>query len=858
MTIHQHHAGHEVRWPIRIGVIPEQAAHYQHRSISDQLDEALHGFGTVVLRQVLSGTGGVGKTQLAAHYARTLRDLTDPDERVDLLVWANASTRDQITFAYAQAAQQLFTTVPDDPEHAAQRFLTWLQSSHQRSERRWLVVWDDLADPATVQDLWPPHDQPRGRVLITTRRRDHSLTKQGHRLIDVDIYTPEEARAFLTDALNQAGIAHTPADLESLARDLGRLPLALGQAVTYMAELGMGCDAYLQVFHDRMHTLARVFPDWDTPTPLAATWELSLQQADTFQPQGLARPLLGLIALLDGTGIPQQVLTAPAVLEHLATHQPPGTRTENPSISSVSAPRTPRWGAGLKRMLSLGRTPSRHPSATPALSEDQARGALANLHRLNLITRTARPRKQEHTEPDSTLVGAHQLIQRATREHTTTRPTGDNVKALADALLQVWPEIERDTSLTQQLRSNTTVLGGHHAVQGRSSQDWLWEPDGHAVLFRAGRSLGKAGRVSEAEAYWQRMVETAHRCLGPDHSHTLITRNNLAHWRGETGDTESAAHAFEQLLTDRLRILGPDHPHTLITRHNLASWRGETGDTEGATAAYQELLTDQLRILGPDHPHTLTTRGNLAHWRSHAGDTESATHAFEQLLTDQLRILGPDHPHTLTTRGNLAHWRGETGDTEGATAAYQELLTDRLRVLGPDHPDTLVTRGNLAHWRGRTGDAKGATHAFEQLLTDRLRVLGPDHPDTLATRNNLASWRGHAGDAKGATAAYQELLTDRLRVLGPDHPDTLATRHNLAHWRGRTGDAKGAATALEQLLTDQLRILGPDHPHTLTTRHNLAHWRGHTGDAKGAATALEQLLTDQLRILGPDHPHTLT
>uniref|UniRef100_UPI000382B730 tetratricopeptide repeat protein n=1 Tax=Nocardiopsis alba TaxID=53437 RepID=UPI000382B730 len=697
-------------------MIPEQAAHYQHRSISDQLDEALRGFGTVVLRQVLSGTGGVGKTQLAAHYARTLRDLTDPDERVDLLVWANASTRDQITFAYAQAAQQLFTTVPDDPEHAAQRFLTWLQSSHQHSKRRWLVVWDDLADLAAVQDLWPPHDQPRGRVLVTTRRRDHSLTKQGHRLIDVDVYTPEEARAFLTDALDQAGIAHTPADLESLARDLGRLPLALGQAVTYMAELGMGCDAYLQVFHDRMRTLARVFPDWDTPTPLAATWELSLQQADTFQPQGLARHMMGLIALLDGTGIPQQVLTAPAVLEHLATHQPPGTRTENPSISPATVPRTPRWGAGLKRMLGLGRTTSRHTSATlatPALSEDQALRALANLHRLNLITRNVRLREQEHTEPGGTLVGAHQLIQRATREHTTTRPTGDSVKALADALLQVWPEVERDTSLAQQLRSNTTVLGGHHAVQGRSSQEWLWEPEGHAVLFRAGRSLGEVGRVSEAESYWQRMVETAHRHLGPDHLDTLTTRGNLAHWRGHAGDTKGATHAFEQLLTDQLRILGPDHPDTLTVRNNLASWRGETGDAESAATAFEQLLTDCLRILGPDHLDTLTTRGNLASWRGRAGDPEGAATALEQLLTDQLRILGPDHPDTLTVRNNLAYWRGETGDAESATAAYQELLTDQLRILGPDHPDTLATRNNLAYWRGETGDAEGATHAFE-------------------------------------------------------------------------------------------------------------------------------------------------
>lgn len=76
-----------------------------------------------------------------------------------------------------------------------------------------------------------------------------------------------------------------------------------------MAELGMGCDDYLHGFHDQMNTLDQVFPDWDSPVPMAATWDLSLTQADTFTPHGVARPMMGLISLLDGAGVPEQVLT---------------------------------------------------------------------------------------------------------------------------------------------------------------------------------------------------------------------------------------------------------------------------------------------------------------------------------------------------------------------------------------------------------------------------------------------------------------------------------------------------------------------------------------------------------------------
>ncbi|QUX26976.1 tetratricopeptide repeat protein [Nocardiopsis akebiae] len=736
---------HEVAWPVRVGVIPEPAPHYRHRAAAGHLDTALNRLGTAVPHQVLSGTGGVGKTQMAAQYARALAHTTDPDSRVDVLVWANATSREQITYAYAQAARHLYATVPDDSEDAAELFLVWLHDPGEHQNRRWLVVWDDLTDPAYTRDLWPPHDQPHGRTLVTTRRRDHSLTTQGRHLLKVDVYTPDEARTFLTHALDEAGTAHTTAEADALARDLGYLPLALGQAVTYVAELGMGCEDYLQAFHDRMNTLDQVFPDWDSPVPLAATWDLSLSQADTFTPQGVARPMMGLIALLDGAGVPEQVLTAPPVLRYLADH-----RTE--TTGGVTAP--------------------------PVLTSHQARAALAALARLNLTSRTT-----QQNAPGPVLVGAHQLVQRATREHAATRPTRTSVHTMADALVHVWPEIERDTVLAQLLRANTAVLRSHSATRGQAGEDWLWDPARHPVLYRAATSLGEAGHAGEALAQWGHMAEAAEKHLGADHLDTLTTRGNLAHWRGKTGDAIGAATAYEHLLTDHLRILGPDHPHTLTTRNNLATWRGEAGDATGAATLYEHLLTDHLRILGPDHPHTLTTRNNLAGWRGEAGDATGAATAYEHLLTDHLRILGPDHPHTLRTRANLATWRGKTGDAAGAATLYEHVFTEMLRALGPDHPHTLTARNNLAGWRGEAGDATGAATAYEHLLTDHLRILGPDHPRTLRTRANLAHWTYASGATDQAIELLTALVNDRTRVLGPEHPETQAGKQVLQNWR---------------------------------------------------------------------------
>jgi hypothetical protein len=59
------------------------------------------------------------------------------------------------------------------------------------------------------------------------------------------------------------------------------------------------------------------------------------------------------------------------------------------------------------------------------------------------------------------------------------------------------------------------------------------------------------------------------------------------------------------------RAVGPDHAITLATRDDVAHWRGETGRTVGASRDYARLVADMTRVFGPDHPDTRTARNNV-------------------------------------------------------------------------------------------------------------------------------------------------------------------------------------------------------------------------------------------------------
>ncbi|MFD8920815.1 tetratricopeptide repeat protein [Streptomyces sp. NPDC059569] len=855
--------------PLRIGLVPATADLLVERTHREALARALDGpwdsdvgnaVGAAVMGRVITGTGGVGKTCLAADYCRRAAD--GADGGVDVLMWVTANTTPAVTGAYARAAREL-ELVPssENTESAAEQFLNWLRVT----DRSWLIVLDDVHSPGALEGLWAPRRTAgRGRVIVTTRSRERDLvTASGHPLLSVGVFTPEESLTHLRNTLQRAVPAGADADLAGLADDLGHLPLALSRAAAYL-DYNASCSIarYRRLLADRRLTLERLIPavrGSATTSSLAALWDISVDQADQHTGM-LARPMLELAAVLDGaTGIPTPLFTSDAARDWLTERG----RADRP------------------------------------VDEFDAEHTLATLDRLHLI---------DHAPgegcDDAWLVRVHQLIQRAVREQeppgsspdVRTQRRNAVLPAAAHALLDIWPDTAHDQDYAQRLRASARSLATHDQ-DGESHP--LWQDDtAYTLLFRLGTSAGESGDVSWARAHFDALRYLAHQHLGADHRHTLFARSELSSWQSRAGDHAGAVQTLEGLEADHIRLFGYEAPETLVIRHNLAVERGETGDTHGtiaalteilavrrrngadrgamlaalhnlaywkgvagdaagATAAYSELIPVMEEEFGADTEGTLTARHNLARWQGESGNTAEAVSLLEALLSDQTRALGPRHLRTLSTRQSLARWQGAAGETDKATAGYQALILDMGEVLGPDHPELLASRHNLAYLQARI-DPAAAAEDLAAVIADRTRALGPHHPDTFSSRQNHALCLGWAGKPQKAVQALEDVLRDQRHHLAPEDSGTLSTRHSLAVMRGFAGAPQAAIAALQELLPDQKRILGPSHPHVLATFETLGHWQGATGDAQAASDTYQALLTHIERHLGPDHLATLS
>ena len=799
----------EAEWPVVVGRVPTVADQYQpRRELRRVLDAAAPGI-TLVLAQERSGPGGVGKTQLAAAYARDQLGAG----AVDLLVWVTATSRDAILTAYITALGKVqpHRTSSGDTELDAGEWLAWLADTG----KRWLVVLDDVADPQDLRGLWP--SGPAGRVLITTRRRDHVFTEHGRQRIQVGLFTEAESLNYLTgklepDQLDQA---------TELAAELGHIPLALAQAASVIADNQSSCAAYRRRLADQSNRLESLFPPEaladDYTRTVATTWLASVEAADRLSPRGLASRLLRLAALLDPNGIPADLFTTPAVLQYL----PSSNQDEHGPGSSTSSSQSESGQGG---------------DTADALRAEDVKTGLQNLRRVSLADIDAAP------DADLTggLVRVHDLVQWASRDTTGPNLLATNARVCAAALLQLWPRQDYQPALalrTASLRSNTANL---YRQAGKD----LWQPAAHPVLFRPGHSLQDGGSHTLAVDYWNWLHSQATVRLQPRHPHLLAMRNNLAAACQAAGRFAEAILLLEQTLTECITELGERHPDTLTSRNNLAIAYRDAGRLTEAIPLLEQTLTECITGLGERHPDTLNSRNNLAAAYLDVGRLTEAIPLLEQTLTDRIAAFGERHPKTLMSRNNLATAYRDAGRLTEAIPLLEQTVTDRSAELGERHPDTLTSRNNLATTYLDAGRLTEAIPLLEQTLTDSVTELGGRHPNTLMSRNNLATAYLDAGRLTEAIPLLEQTLTDFTAGLGGRHPATLMGRNNLAAAYHAVGRLTEAIPLLEQTLTDYTAELGESHPNTLTSRNNLATAYRDAGRLTEALSLLEPTLTD--------------
>jgi tetratricopeptide (TPR) repeat protein len=263
-----------------------------------ELDRLLwQGRGAVALRNsadatvALRGLGGVGKTVSAKEYAWRNR------ERYHGIWWIRAEKPETLIDDLVELGKRFIPGLDKmEPKQAAQTTID--QLAQAQTEKPWLLIYDNVSDPASIRLLIPASN---AHVIVTTRWADWNGEADE---LPVDVFNRETAITFLVQDGGDREAAGRLADA------LDRLPLALSHARAYCRARGMPFDRYIA---NLPKLIAEAPRNVQYPASVFATFSLAIDQAKAACPE--AETLMELLSFWAPDQIPLWLVPKDALSE---------------------------------------------------------------------------------------------------------------------------------------------------------------------------------------------------------------------------------------------------------------------------------------------------------------------------------------------------------------------------------------------------------------------------------------------------------------------------------------------------------------------------------------------------------------
>lgn len=759
-----------------------------------------------VMLAAITGTGGVGKTALAVHWAHRVRDrFPDGELFVDLRGHsAQAPVRPvealaRFLLALGVAAER----IPGTPEAAADLYRTL------SARRRMLVVLDNAVDPEQVRPLLP--GGPGCVVLVTSRDRLAGLAvRDGARRIGVDVLAPEESRLLLRRTLGESRVDADPQAAADLAHACGHLPLALRISA---ANLGHTPWRTLRDQADELREgdrLTTLSVTGDQTTAVRTAFSLSYHALDA-----PVRRMFRLLALLPGpeTGLQAAAVVTGTTIEdaarlverltaaHLLREHRPGRYRFHDLVALYAAER-----------LRLEETDTSRRSASDALHA----WLLATVDRCALLLY---PGMKQRLPGDEDAARSEASLPEITDAAAAMRWLDAELLNLAAAVHQAAAEGHPTAWLLANalrgyawIRKHTvdwTALGQAALAAARAAGEPFAEAAMHHVLGHAHVQQGRAGT---AVTHFEQLLALAEAVGWPEGA--AVAHTNLSMVARLSGRLRRSAEHLERAMDlDQQGGLSDGHPVVLGNLAHVLRDLGRLSESLGCLVRAERLPA----VLDNQH-NQIRRLADLGRTRHLLGDTADAARNLQAALT-MAREYGDLGGEAYVLR-LTASARRDAGDLDralelarAATALSDQDVDVYFRAAAR------LTLGSVLLDLGRHGEASEAWREALKLARER-----GAHDLEARSLIGLASVRRPLDREQVATALgiarrteYVLVEGEALTVLargGLEHGEPAVAadyaRQALAMHR-HSGHRKGQAQALD-LLGRAVDAMGEEDP----------------------------------------------
>jgi hypothetical protein len=684
-------------------------------------------------RVVISAPAGVGKTAVAAEYARRFSRAYEQIFHVNmtsLAGWLVDCLELAEHLALAISAEEAY------PAGFNQALQDWLvQHPHA------LLIIDDVGRVAFSPEALPP----AAHVLFLTRQPidDSSIAHLALPALDAEdgaLLLLRQSGRWSSDITLEQVDAETSAAALTLADELAGLPLALHLASANMRVSGRSVQEFLDLYRQYAARLGQFKLSKDRATDALAI-TCSLPARRLHRTHQVAAELLWLCSVLAPLPIPRALFLQGAgeltpALQALA-HNPALLDEALDQLSALGLLVSDEKGQSLRLQLTVQET----------LCQAQAEEARNSLivHALRAFARVL-PILEQAT-PAARLRSAVQILHLARLSSDWIIPYEAVAQIFERAASLFWEYgliQDAELLLRKTLLIQERVLGTGHEMVG-------------VTMRNLGLLSAQLKNYAEAEKLLQSAMLARSRALGATHPDVLLCLLDLANIYAEQDKDMEVRACYQEVLKIGEPALDQAHPLLITAAHKLAVLSSGEGNFAEAEDYYRRALSAYEASLGMADSQTQECLEQLADVlleQEKYGEAEELLRSLLRACEDTSGMEDPRAQRCLELVALLCSQQERYGEAE---ALLQRLLTVKERVLGIEHPETRLLLQKIAEHAIAQGEPARAEQIYLRLCA--FCETAPDHARTEARQylEHLTFLYLQQGKAAEAESAMQRL-----------------------------------------------------------------------------------------------------
>lgn len=301
-----------------------------------------------------------------------------------------------------------------------------------------------------------------------------------------------------------------------------------------------------------------------------------------------------------------------------------------------------------------------------------------------------------------------------------------------------------------------------------------------ALYDNLGYILAEKGDWQRAENYHKEAIEVYTKICPIPQARVALVHNNLGSLYQSCDNFDAAEEHFKMGLNILLDVNGEYHSDTALLYNNLGCLYTEINKFSKAKEFYLKALAIRKKLFGEENASTADSYHGVGIIQLYLEEYESSEENLMRALEVRRRVFGPVSPKVANSHNVLGGLYDEQGRQCDAEKHYLFSLEIRKSLFGEEDAEVARSYNNLGAFYFDNRQYGQAEEYIKTALAIRQRLFGDDHSETAGSYYRLGLLYRYKGEMGAARASIEKGYNIYKKIFGDAHHKTLTMKATLS------------------------------------------------------------------------------